>query len=82
MSEMVTCAHRGCSREVDKSTGTVCGNSSYGCKEYFCTTHKDNYVELEDGTLLPICDSCEEDMLDSEKWYKDPIDNCIIKILG
>ena len=82
MSEKVICSHRGCCIEVVKSADTVCGNNEYGCKEYFCAPHRGNHVELEDGTFLPICDSCEEDMLDSQEWYKDPIDNCIVRILG
>ena len=82
MSKTTTCAHNRCNREIGTSKNTLCGNNLYGCGEHFCTAHRGNYIELEDGTLLPVCDSCEEGMLDSEDWYKDPIDNCIIKILG
>ena len=78
MSEKVICSHKGCTKEIDISETSLCGD----CGEYFCIPHRDNNIELEDGTLFPICDSCEEAILDSEEWYKDPIDNCIIKILG
>lgn len=86
MSDTVTCHHIGCKEEVTQTTNNLCGShtgeDAYSCRKYFCPKHLTAEVELEDGTRISVCDKCEERLLDTEEWYKDPIEECLIKILG
>ena len=86
MSDTVTCHHIGCKEEVTKTTDNLCGGHTgedeHSCGQVYCSTHLECAMLTNDGQIIYICDKCEERLLDTEEWYKDPIEECLIKILG
>ena len=90
MSDTVTCSHIGCREEVDPTRYSSCGShhtetlisttDEYSCGRYFCPKHLTAMVELEDDTRISVCDKCEDYLIDSDEWYKDPIEECLVKL--
>ena len=84
MSDKVTCNHLGCRKEVAQTTENLCGGHTgedeYSCGQYFCRTHLGTAVLIDDGQIIYVCDKCEDYLIDAGEWYKDPIEECLIKL--
>ena len=79
----VICNHLGCKEEVAATLEFACGGSQGetedSCGKYFCKKHKQSAVLLDDRIIL-VCDKCEDYLIDSGEWYKDPVEECLVKL--
>ncbi len=84
MSEKVICSHIGCREEVKQTKGNTCGGNygedEYSCGEHFCPTHLGTAVLTRNDQIIYVCDKCEDYLLGTEEWYKDPIEECLMKL--
>ena len=80
----VICNHLGCKEEVEATLEFACGGSTeeteHSCGNYFCDKHRQASVLLEDGSTIEVCDKCEDYLVDSGEWYKNPVEECLVKL--
>jgi len=81
------CDHPHCNVEINRGLSYACGDmhgeTEFGCEKYFCEEHRSEFVlDPDDGRCIPICAECAEVLLDSEEYYEDEIEGCLVKIKG
>ena len=80
----VICNHLGCKEELDQTTDSLCGGHTgedeYSCGEHFCPAHLEAAVLTYDGQIIYVCDRCEDYLIDSGEWYKNPVEECLVKL--
>ena len=78
-----TCDHEGCDKEIDRGLSYACGDmhgeTEYGCDKYFCSEHRDNFVD--DGHRgSRVCNQCARELVDSGHWHYDEHEHAIMSL--
>jgi len=78
------CDHPDCSKEINRGLPYVCGtmhgDDEISCEKYFCEEHKSNYVQIEHGRSTTICDSCANQLLESEDFIEDESEGELVRV--
>ena len=59
-----TCDHPDCLAEIDRGLSYACGDihgeDEYSCEKYFCYKHRNEVIEISNGSLKVVCKECYE----------------------
>lgn len=79
-----TCEHEGCCKEINRglsySCGGMAGEDEYSCNGFFCEEHLLNFVQTYYGDTIMVCDECAKTLLESEEWYEDEAEGCLMRV--
>lgn len=78
-----TCDHEGCEKEIDRGLSYACGDmhgtTELGCEKYFCSEHRDNFVDDGDRGAR-VCNQCARELVASGEWHHDDSEGVIVSL--
>lgn len=76
------CDHPVCDKDIDRGLSYACGgmhgSTELGCEKYFCEGHMLN-TAINNGDYVELCDYCAADLIRSDEWILDTIEDCIVR---